>query len=114
MQFVGLDANLHAVLMKRLLGKLNVPRFDFGRFTSAPGPTQRLVMGHELLNCSAVLGDDRVTAVKSEKGKCEFMTMRLKCVRNTEPKLNVILPVSTRTWGLMIACSNEVESGDQL
>ena len=67
LHLVGFDAQLHAILVKGLLSKLDILGFDLGRLTGASGPTQSLVMRHQLLNGCSVFRHQSVAAVKSGK-----------------------------------------------
>ena len=67
LHLVGFDAQLHAIFVKGLLSKLDILGFDLGRLASASGPTQSLVMRHQLLNGCSVFRHQSVAAVKSGK-----------------------------------------------
>ena len=64
LQLIRLNAKSHAIFMEGFLSELNVLRLDFSGLAGTFGPTQRLVVRHELLNSSSVLGHDRVTSVE--------------------------------------------------
>ena len=106
--YVGFDAEAHAILLKGLLGEMNVFRFDFGRLAGAPGPPQSLVVRHQLLDGRPVLGDEGVAPVESV-GRREMGQTETRPGRDGEMALRTELLARCSIGGICY-CENQLWS----